>query len=313
MKYSFTEETLVEEGVTRALRNQKVRHELADALGCDRRALREHAAKVFVEVSQRDAKVLQPFETEIIDALDRPESLTRYSMLDVLTEICRIDARVVTNSAFEVIEDCLYDEDSGTVRLSDFRLFCVFGATTPTRSLKVWEDLSMAIRCYHGDAEFIPMLNELLLYLNGKVDHKVHEQATELFAFDAENAKGVLKRKAEAIVAFAPEVIERLKAEAAAREREKAEEARKTAEVAARAAAEADEAADAAEEGADDTDSASGTDDADAEGRVIGADTVTGASGTADAGTDAVADADAEVGADTDAPHAGESGKGRSK
>jgi hypothetical protein len=240
MKYSFTIETPQAETLDSALKRVKVRRELADALGGPTRPLREYASDIFAQIARLDPKELLDFQAEIIDALDRPESLTRYNMLETILELSRLNPKIVI-TAFDPIEDCLYDEDSGTVRLYAFRVFAHYGATGTARSMKVWTDLSEAIRCYHGDPEFIPMLNEVITMLGGKVDQKVKDAAAELFAFDADNGKGTLKRKAAAITAFAPEVIKRLKAEAARIEKQKAEDARKAAEEAAAAAAEEEE------------------------------------------------------------------------
>ena len=238
MKYSFTPETPLAETVDSALRRVKTRRELADALGNESRAIREYAAQVLVEVAQADISLLQDFEDDIIDALDRPESLTRYSMVEVIGALAQLNPKIVLK-AYEPLEDCLYDEDSGTVRLYAFRVFAAYGATRTARSQKVWPDLSMALRCFHGDPEFIPMMNELIMMLNGKADQKVKDSAAELFFFDIENARGLLKRKAETIATFAPETVERIRVETQRKADEA--EARKAAEAAAAAEEDDDE------------------------------------------------------------------------
>jgi len=237
MKYSFTPETPLEETVDSACRRVKTRRELADALGNELRLQREYAARVFVEVAHCDAALLQEFSAEIIDALDRPESLTRYCMIEVIGILASQNPKLVL-TAYEPLEDCLYDEDSGTVRLYAFRVFAAYGATGTARSSKVWPDLAMALRCFHGDPEFIPMVNELITMLSGKADQKVKDAAAELFYFDLENARGLLRRKAEAIAEFAPDTITRLRAETQRKVDEA--EARKAAEAAAAEAAKAD-------------------------------------------------------------------------
>jgi len=234
MKYSFTTETPLEETVDSACRRVKTRRELADALGNQARSIREYAARVMVEVAHSDIALLKDFDADIIDALDRPESLTRYSMVEIIGDLARSNPKIVL-TAYEPLEDCLYDEDSGTVRLYAFRVFAAYGATGSARSNKVWPDLSMALRCYHGDPEFIPMINELIAMLNGKADQKVKDAAAELFFFDTENARGLLKRKAEIIASFAPETVARIRAEAKRKADEA--EARRAAEAAAAEAA----------------------------------------------------------------------------
>ncbi|MDR1775652.1 MAG: hypothetical protein LBS17_04340 [Actinomycetes bacterium] len=235
MQYHFTVDTPIEESVDGAIRRVKDRREYADALGASSRRIREYASCVILELARRDASLVSDFADAIADALDRPETQTRYNMLEAIRLLCPVQAKVV-DGAYDAIEDCLYDEDSATVRLYAFQVFTCYGATTAARSKRVWPTIAAALRCYHGDAEFIPMVNELLAMLEGKVDQSVKEGATELFAFDAENGKGLLARKAQAVIAYAPEVIERLKREAALAEAQKAE-------AAARKAAEADAAA----------------------------------------------------------------------
>jgi len=235
MAQSFTHETPIEKTVAAAKDNAPIRRELADALGHEARGMREYAAQVKVELARIEADLLHDFTDDIIDALNRPESLTRYSMLEVISEMMGANPKIVPDS-YELLQDCLYDEDSGTVRLYAFRVLARYGATGPARSVKVWPDLSMALRCFHGDSEFIAMLNELINMLAGRADQSVKDAAVELFAFDAENARGMLRRKAEAIADFSPEVLENIKEKARANEAEAI--ARKEAE---RAAAETDE------------------------------------------------------------------------
>ncbi|MCL2605984.1 MAG: hypothetical protein FWD93_01710 [Coriobacteriia bacterium] len=215
MAQSFTVESPIAETVDAARRKVTTRRELAEALGHSTRAMREYAAQVIVELVRIDADLLQDFSGDIVDALNRPESLTRYSMLEVIGEMMISNPRIVTDS-YELLQECLYDEDSGTVRLYAFRVLARYGATGPARSLKVWPDLSMALRCFHGDSEFIAMLNELINMLAGRADQQVKDAAVELFAFDAENARGMLRRKARTIATFAPDVLERIQAEAQA-------------------------------------------------------------------------------------------------
>ncbi|MCL2680055.1 MAG: hypothetical protein FWF11_01055 [Coriobacteriia bacterium] len=241
MKHSFTHETPIEETLAAAQRKVTTRRELANALGHETRGMREYAAQVKVELARIEADLLHDFTDDIIDALNRPESLTRYSMLEIIAALMNSNPRIVPDS-YELLQDCLYDEDSGTVRLYAFRVLARYGATGPARSLKVWPDLSMALRCFHGDSEFLAMLNELINMLAGRADQQVKDAAVELFAFDAENARGMLRRKAETIATYAPDVLERIKAEARAQEAEAAAVlARKEAEQAAAADADSDD------------------------------------------------------------------------
>ncbi|MCL2655389.1 MAG: hypothetical protein FWD65_06820 [Coriobacteriia bacterium] len=215
MKYSFTIETDKEEVIDGAMRRVKTRRELADALGAPTRSLREYASDVLQEVAQRDCNLLVDSSAEIIDALDRPESFTRYNILLVLDCFVAHHGPVVAKALYQ-LDDCLYDEESKIVRQEAFEVLCHFGATTETRSKTVWDYLSGALRCYHGDPEYMTMLNCLCDMLNsGKVADSVREDVVRLFLFDAEQGKGLLQKRAQQIVALAPEMLEKVKAQQA--------------------------------------------------------------------------------------------------
>ena len=85
-----------------------------------------------------------------------------------------------------------------------FRLMCSYGATTSHRSDRVWPLVDDAIRCYHGDAEFPAMLTSLIAMVTANAADSVKIAAADRMLFDAENAKGLLKRRASSIVAAAP-------------------------------------------------------------------------------------------------------------
>jgi len=215
MKYSFTLETDKAEVLEGALRRVKTRRELADALGAPTRALREYASDVLQQVASQNCDLLLKSSAEIIDALDRPESFTRYNILLVLDCFIPHHAPVVSKALYQ-LEDCLYDEDSKIVRLEAFEVLCHFGATTEARSKTVWGYLSEALRCYHGDPEYMQMLNYLTDMLQtGKVSESVKEGVVRLFIFDAEQGKGMLQRRAQQIIALAPELQEKVKQEQA--------------------------------------------------------------------------------------------------
>ncbi|MCL2438338.1 MAG: hypothetical protein FWE26_05375 [Coriobacteriia bacterium] len=212
MEQSFTLITIeapLEESAQTASECAKTRKELAEALGHQSRAVREYTSQVLTKLASADVTLLQDFANDVIDALNRPESLTRYSMIEIIGELAKSDSKIVTN-AYEPLQDCLYDEESGTVRLYAFRVLARYGATGPARSVKVWPDLSMALRSFHGDPEFMAMMSELIAMLGGRSDVSVKESAVELFAFDAEHARGDLRKKAEIISSFAPEVLARI-------------------------------------------------------------------------------------------------------
>jgi len=232
MEQSFTTDTPIEELVETASTCVKTRKELAESLGHELRPVREHTAQVLRELALADAELLHDHIDDIIDALSRPESLTRYSMIEVIGELSQAQPKVVS-SAYEALQECLYDEESGTVRLYAFRVLARYGATGSARSVKVWPDLSMALRCFHGDSEFMSMMNELIFMLDGRADKEVKDAAVTLFAFDAEHARGELRKKAETIASYAPEVLARIN-----KEKEEKAQAASAAKEAAKAAAE---------------------------------------------------------------------------
>jgi len=215
MKYSFTIETDKAEVIDGALRRVKTRRELADALGAPTRALREYASDILQEVAHQDCDLLVDLSVEIIDALDRPESFTRYNILLVLDCFVPHHGPIVAKALYQ-LDDCLYDEESKIVRQEAFEVLCHFGATTEARSKTVWDYLSGALRCYHGDPEYMTMLNYLCDMLNsGKVADSVKEDVVCLFLFDAEQGKGMLQRRAQQIVELAPGMLEKVKAKQA--------------------------------------------------------------------------------------------------
>jgi hypothetical protein len=186
-----------------AIANPKVLQETIDALSGEERRARQAAASVIAKVADADAVLLKPFAGELADALHRPESQTRWEVLGTFEKLVPVDARLV-DKALGGAETALHDEESGVVRLSAFRLLCAYAATTAHRSDRVWPLIDEAIRCYHGDAEFPAMLTSLISMVMGGASDEVKWAAAERMAFDAENGKGLLKRRASSIVAAAP-------------------------------------------------------------------------------------------------------------
>ena len=200
---AFTPEDDKSELAERALTDPKLLAQLVAALAGEDRRSRQFAASVVNEVAQADGSLLKPYADELADALHRPESQTRWEVLGVFEDLVPVDARLV-DRALPGAETALHDEESGTVRLAAFRLLTSYGATTAHRSDRVWPVLSDAIRCYHGDAEFPAMLSGVYKMVSGNASDEVKTAAAEIMAFDAENGKGLLKRRASRIVACAP-------------------------------------------------------------------------------------------------------------
>ena len=187
----------------RAVTDAKLLKEVIDALAGEERRSRQAAASVVSKVSELDAGLLKPYAGELADALHRPESQTRWEVLDTFEKLVAVDARLV-DKALGGAETALHDEESGVVRLAAFRLLCSYAATTAHRSDRVWPLIDEAIRCYHGDAEFPAMLTSLIAMVTANASDEVKWAAAERMLFDAENAKGLLKRRASSIVAAAP-------------------------------------------------------------------------------------------------------------
>ena len=173
---------------------------LADDLAGGSRRARQAAASVFARQVKEDPAAVLPYGASFVDALHRPEAQTRWECLDVLTQLVPLDSRLC-DKAIMGAESSLFDEDNGTVRLAAMRFLCALGATTQKRSEKVWPFIDEAIQCYHGDLEFQDMLNAVMNFSTGKLSPQVKEQLLARMMFDAENGKGALGRKAQAIIA----------------------------------------------------------------------------------------------------------------
>jgi len=183
--------------------NPKLLKEVVDALAGEDRRSRQVAASVVHEVAQTDPAQLKDFAPQLADALHRPESQTRWEVLGTFEKLVPVDARLV-DKALAGAETALHDEESGVVRLAAFRLLTTYGATTAHRSERVWPLIDEAIRCYHGDPEFPAMLSGVYRMVAGGAADSVKHAAAERMSFDAENGKGLLKRRAKRIVECEP-------------------------------------------------------------------------------------------------------------
>ncbi len=187
----------------KATEDEKLLGSVVDALAGEDRGARQVAAGVVHEVALHEPALLKPYAEELADALHRPESQTRWEVLGVFERLVTVDARLV-DKALGGAEAALHDEESGVVRLAAFRLLCAYGATTEKRSEKVWPLIDEAIRCYHGDPEFSAMLSSVFRLTSGSASDQVKLAAAERLAFDAENRKGLIGRRARQIVDCAP-------------------------------------------------------------------------------------------------------------
>lgn len=177
--------------------------EVVGALAGEDRRARQFAASVVHEIALHEPVLLKPYADDLADALHRPESQTRWEVLGTFDNLVPVDARLV-DRALGGAEAALHDEESGVVRLAAFRLMTSYGATTAKRSERVWPLISEAIRCYHGDPEFPAMLSGVYRMVSGNASDEVKLAAAEIMRFDAENAKGLLRRRAERIFVCSP-------------------------------------------------------------------------------------------------------------
>ncbi len=190
----------VKSSASEAIQDSAKLNEYIEALAGASRRNRQNAAAVIAQVAKEDVNLIAPFGNEIVDALNRPEAQTRWEVLDALCELVAVDSRTC-DKAILGAETALFDEDSGPLRLSAMRFLCALGATTENRSEKVWPMIDEGIQCYHGDLEFQDMLIAVIDFSAGKLAAGVKEELAARMKFDAENGKGMLKKRAAQIEA----------------------------------------------------------------------------------------------------------------
>lgn len=179
--------------------DEHVLNEMVKALEGSSRRARQNAAAVFSIVAHRKPELLVEHIDAFIDALNRPESQTRWECLDALTALIPLDSRAC-EKAIPGAESALFDEGSGPLHLSALRFLCAIGATTQARSVKVWALIDEAIQCYHGDFEYSEMLSAVTSFAEGKLDQEVKDSLKERMSFDATSGKGALKKRSQQIV-----------------------------------------------------------------------------------------------------------------
>ena len=196
----MSEQTLgVQELAQQAIEDEGKLNQLVEDLSVGTRRARQSAATVLAVVAKSNPELLKDHIATIADALNRPEAQTRWECLDALTILIDLDSRQC-EKAIDGAEGSLFDEESGPVRLSAMRFLCKIGATTPNRSKRVWPMIDEGIQCYHGDYEFNDMMSALVDFSTGKLDASVKQELGERMAFDAENSKGTLKKRAIQII-----------------------------------------------------------------------------------------------------------------
>ena len=173
--------------------------EVVGRLSESKRRDRQIVAMALNQVAKTDPAPLASYTTPLIDALNRPEAQTRWECLEILTALVPYESRACSKAIPEA-EAALFDEESGPVRLAAMRFLCKLGATTASRSEKVWPLIDEGIQCYHGDLEFNDMLAAIADFASGKLSDQVKVELKDRMTFDAENGKGSLQRKAQQII-----------------------------------------------------------------------------------------------------------------
>ncbi len=182
-----------------AIASEEKLQELVSLLSGSSRRERQTAAGALALVAQNDISRVLPYHAELVDALNRPEARTRWECLDILTSIIPEDSRVC-DKALPGAETALFDEKNGPVRLAAMRFMCKLAGTTEARSERIWPFIDEGIQCYHGDLEYQDMLGAVVEFSQGKLSDEVKEQLAHRVRFDAENGRGWLKRKSQAVL-----------------------------------------------------------------------------------------------------------------
>ena len=173
--------------------------ELCECLASASRRDRQKAAARIAALAKEDPKSLVECKHEIIDALERPEARTRWECLDALTSIIGTDSSVC-DAAYESVEEALFDEENGTVRLAAMRFICKMGMVSGKKASKVWPVMDEALQCYHGDPEYTDMLVAVNEFAGRKLPAEVAQGLVDRMEFDANNAKSGLLRRANSII-----------------------------------------------------------------------------------------------------------------
>ena len=177
-----------------ALSDETALVSLVENLSSSSRMTRQSSASALSLVADKDASLLSSHISAFVDALNRPEAQTRWEVLDILTKLVAFDSRSCA-TAINGAEAALFDEGSGPLRLAAMRFLCKVGGTTELRSQKVWP-----LQCYHGDVEFLSMLNGVIEFAGGTLADNVRGELKERMSFDASNSKGLLQRRAQEIL-----------------------------------------------------------------------------------------------------------------
>lgn len=189
----------IKEQASKAASNSGALRDLIEDLAGSSRRNRQHAASVMHALAKMSPETVVPYIDNLVEALDKPESQTRWESLETLSSLVSVDSRAC-DKAIPGAESALFDEDNGLLHLAALRFLCNLGATTKKRSEKVWPLIDEAIQCYHGDPEFLEMLASVNEFAQGKIEDSVKTELAARMAFDAKSSRGALQRRAVQIV-----------------------------------------------------------------------------------------------------------------
>ncbi|MEE8715606.1 MAG: hypothetical protein SOI26_07075 [Coriobacteriales bacterium] len=161
---------------------------------------RQSSAHTISQIAQANPEVLVPYIDNLVDAIDRPEAQTRWEVLDALSSVCSVDPEGAKRAS-EGAEEALYDEESGMLRATAFRFFSKLAATSQENAAQIWPLLDEALQCFHGDPEYLGMLEDVANLLeSGCVDARTRGEIASRVKFDAQNGKGRLASFSKRII-----------------------------------------------------------------------------------------------------------------
>lgn len=195
----FSGESDISDVAAQAIADPAILAALIENLGGGSRRVRQFCAAALNAVSEERVDLLKPYVAQLSDALFRPEAQTRWQVLECIKRLIPEDPKGV-EQACAGAESCLYDEDSGIVRLHGFRFFTVYAASSEEHAEQVWPLIDESIQCYHGDPEFTEMLNALLVLATETTSKPVKKAIADRMAFDATSGRGGLKHRAQQII-----------------------------------------------------------------------------------------------------------------
>lgn len=177
--------------------------ELVQALSGPSRKERQNSAHEICLLAQTEPEALLPHLAALTDAVSRPEAQTRWEILDAFCALISLDCSHA-DGAVEAALDALYDEESGMLRATAFRFFTARAASGKKQAAQAWPLLDEALQCFHGDPEYLGMLDALIAFLEaGPVDRATAEAIVARMDFDAQNSKGRLGLRSRRIVELA--------------------------------------------------------------------------------------------------------------